>query len=803
MDCRHPDIPALEALYYSTNGNQWTSNLNWLQNCDPCGECDNNLPWKGVTCVNNRVVTLSLTNNNLNGFLPEELVQLTNLEKLFLNLNSLNGYLPTIYDQFGNLTHFVVSGNDLIGSIPSSYCNLSSLTNFSVAQNSLSECYDPLLSCLCGIPLISSNPDLLISNGNDFPIPFSAFCATGDGDCSDNCIDLDGNDDFLSVTGLTTSQDFTVTAWFKNNPISNGGTEDRIMAFGPSERLEIGIEQGGSTDGEMWIFDRNRSGGAIALGINVRDGMWHHIGVTRNGVNGEVFLDGNSIFSYTASNQSVGYGPIFTVGKYAVNNGGDTEFFGQIDDVSIWNRALSLTEINELQTCELDGTEPGLEGFWDFNLGTSEKINTHETHIPDRSGNGNDLTIQNLAMNGSTSNLVTSTTGVYNTCNICLDSPIANCAQNQSFIFDQMSNQFVLDVTDIDNGSNSACGNGITLSFDQNFIETTLNLECPEDLGQQSITLYVNDDNGLQSSCTTAIEASSSSLELNALEDFYNSTNGDNWNNTVAGDRPWFEDCDPCGVVDGTPWFGIECNIRNRVERLGFNGNNLVGEIPTTIDQLTELSWFNLINNSLITGNLPSEFCNLNIFQFRVSNNDLEGTIPSCFAAIPDLAVFSAGGNNFIGEIPPFNQSSLFDIRVENNQLSGSIPSSFATLPALSVLKVSGNLLSGCYDISLFGLCNNLNLITNVNENISDGNNFSANWEDFCAFGDGQCCDPDIVLDATNLVSGTYSSSSSITVSGCITAPLEITFNAPTINFDINYEVKPGAVVVTEMTGCQ
>ena len=311
------------------------------------------------------------------------------------------------------------------------------------------------------------------------------------------------------------------------------------------------------------------------------------------------------------------------------------------------------------------------------------------------------------------------------------------------------------------------------------------------------------DINVLQETCDEESCVVCDHPEYEALMDFYNSLNGDNWDNTIAGDRPWFEDCDPCGEIDGTPWFGIECNIRNKVFSLTFNGNNLDGEIPTSIDQLTELSWFELINNSLVTGNLPAEFCNLNIFQFRVSNNNLDGTIPACFASIPNLSFFSAWGNEFEGEIPAFGQASLFSIVLHNNQLTGSIPNSLAMLPALNFLNVSNNELDSCYDIELLQLCQNPLITTNENQYISDGNNFEADWEDFCAFGDGQCCEPDIILDAANLVSGVYSSSSSITVSGCIPAPLDITFNAPTVTYETDFELKPGATLNTFMVGCQ
>jgi Leucine-rich repeat (LRR) protein len=61
---------------------------------------------------------LDLSNNNIQGTIPEEIYKLTNLEKLFLFNNKLSG---TISNQIGNLnsiTHFHVSHNNLIGKIP-------------------------------------------------------------------------------------------------------------------------------------------------------------------------------------------------------------------------------------------------------------------------------------------------------------------------------------------------------------------------------------------------------------------------------------------------------------------------------------------------------------------------------------------------------------------------------------------------------------------------------------------------------------------------------------------------------------
>jgi len=75
---------------------------------------------------------------------------------------------------------------------------------------------------------------------------------------------------------------------------------------------------------------------------------------------------------------------------------------------------------------------------------------------------------------------------------------------------------------------------------------------------------------------------------------------------------------------------------------------------------------------------------------------------------------------------------------LESNQLSGSIPPEIGNLSSLESLGLSNNQLSGCYDSNLTILCTQLQAF-NDNAAISDGNNFDASWEDFCATGVGTC----------------------------------------------------------------
>ena len=83
------DRAALEALYDSTDGANWTNSTNW--------KIDDDLgTWYGVLVNSDgRVTDLNLANNNLVGTLPDELGNLTSLRALTLNKNQLTGEIPT------------------------------------------------------------------------------------------------------------------------------------------------------------------------------------------------------------------------------------------------------------------------------------------------------------------------------------------------------------------------------------------------------------------------------------------------------------------------------------------------------------------------------------------------------------------------------------------------------------------------------------------------------------------------------------------------------------------------------------
>lgn len=92
--------------------------------------------------------------------------------------------------------------------------------------------------------------------------------------------------------------------------------------------------------------------------------------------------------------------------------GGSQYFNGQIDEVRIWREARSDCEIAGNYQAEFAGPATNLVAYYDFNQGTAAGNNASVTALPDQSGFGYNGTLAGLALNGTTSNWVTSTAAI-------------------------------------------------------------------------------------------------------------------------------------------------------------------------------------------------------------------------------------------------------------------------------------------------------------------------------------------------------------------------------------------------------
>ena len=99
-------------------------------------------------------------------------------------------------------------------------------------------------------------------------------------------------------------------------------------------------------------------------------------------------------------------------------------------------------------------------------------------------------------------------------------------------------------------------------------------------------------------------------LDYAALSVLFYNTKGLSWTNRSN----WLTSCDPCNG-----WFGVTCS-NGRVTDVQLPNNNLKGELPAQLSQLTQIQKLNLKNNQL-SGCIPISLTALCSKQVDISNN--------------------------------------------------------------------------------------------------------------------------------------------------------------------------------------
>jgi hypothetical protein len=142
-------------------------------------------------------------------------------------------------------------------------------------------------------------------------------------------------------------------------------------------RIGNGSYQIGSWDGQEYL---------TSAAIPAEDiGNWVHLAGLYDGMSWRLYRNGVEVNANQAARGAIAVSENWAIG--ARGTGTERFFQGQIQDVRIWNRALSNGEIRMNMSRRLRGDEPGLVGYWQLNEGQGTVAN-------DLTGNGNAGTIQ-------------------------------------------------------------------------------------------------------------------------------------------------------------------------------------------------------------------------------------------------------------------------------------------------------------------------------------------------------------------------------------------------------------------------
>jgi Leucine-rich repeat (LRR) protein len=138
---------ALATFYYSTHGEDWFFQTNWLSDMDECfwysrspqSPCD----------IDGGLQNLELDYNNINGELPPELGLLSNsLERIVLRggPNSVtSGTLPSELGYLTKMANFFIRGNHFAGSLPYQLGRWTALEQFDISGNRFTGTLPPSL----------------------------------------------------------------------------------------------------------------------------------------------------------------------------------------------------------------------------------------------------------------------------------------------------------------------------------------------------------------------------------------------------------------------------------------------------------------------------------------------------------------------------------------------------------------------------------------------------------------------------------------------------------------------------------
>ena len=154
---------------------------------------------------------------------------------------------------------------------------------------------------------------------------------------------FDGSSGFVSIPDSPSLDSFsdsiTIEAWIRSGKLtSNPGWEGLVCKGNSSWRL-----MGTSESSTVYVAFNGVSPNELFGTRNVNDEQWHHVAATYDGSTISIYVDGTLDVSEPASGSIIQTSDGLTIG----DNAGQTGLFwnGLIDEVSLYNRALSVDEI--------------------------------------------------------------------------------------------------------------------------------------------------------------------------------------------------------------------------------------------------------------------------------------------------------------------------------------------------------------------------------------------------------------------------------------------------------------------------
>lgn len=702
------DRDALVALYEDTDGDNWANNRNWLSNA-PLDS------WHGVTTDrNDRVVELDLSENELNGTIPSELGSLIHLEDLNLSNNQLSGTIPLDLGNLTNLKVLSLYANRLSGAIPSELGNLIDLDVLALMDNNLRGTIPIELARLDNLRWL-----LLFGNQLSGSIPSELSRLT--------------NLEWLYLSDNRLSG--TIPSQFGN--LTN---LQRLILWGNQLNGRIPPELGNLTNLTSLHLGGNQLNGSIPSQLGNLTNL-ESLGLWGNELSGNVPPELENLFGlaelYLAGNQLSGCLPeiwrdveetdLADVGLQFCSDRDVLVTLYEATDGDNWleNRNwLSNRPIGDwygvsvddsgrviglyLSENEMSGTIPPELGYLtkleELDLAKNQLRGT----IPPELGNLPKLTLLYLY-----SNQLSGSIPVELGSSSKLEQLVLSWNRLDGMIPPELSKlseleMLVLSGNRLRGTIPSELGNLTKLKFLALHVNRLTGRIPPQLNTLSDLEWLFLADNRL-TGCVPEVWQDVEENDLDevdlpicteegALIALYQATDGDNW----VSNQNWLSNR-PIGT-----WYGVITDENDRVVELDLSENELNGTIPSELGYLTYLEALYLSENQL-SGTIPPALGILSyLIELSLWSNELTGSIPSELSRLANLEMLHLGANELSGSIPPElgNLTNLAELGLYSNKLTGVIPAELGNLTNLEWLALTENRLSGPIPPELGNLTN-------------------------------------------------------------------------------------------------
>lgn len=151
-------------------------------------------------------------------------------------------------------------------------------------------------------------------------------------------VEIPDNSDLLSDdTSMDFSGDFTLAAWGRTG---SSGLMNVFYKYGSGNGYRLGMD-GGTYEATVWDGDTNYQ---LSSSNTFHDSVYHHVTMVRDGATLRLYVDGSERGTTTATTGDL----TNTESLYLGNNSGSDGWNGPLDDMRLYERALTGAEIQDL-----------------------------------------------------------------------------------------------------------------------------------------------------------------------------------------------------------------------------------------------------------------------------------------------------------------------------------------------------------------------------------------------------------------------------------------------------------------------